>query len=215
MRPAEGADTQATHAREARALLAAASSATLLTRECHRAPALPARVRLEEQDGGRPLVVADAGSPVVARLQRSPVATLVVPGHDGGPALHVVASYRPVPCERPGARVFRPTLLFVCVVGRERRAVPVEDFTAAELDPFAAAPRLLRHWGARHRPELADALPVEPAAGSVLVASAVDRDALTVQVLDAEGVRSHRLPHPGGPVVRLADAAAAHGLPIR
>ena len=183
MRPAEGADVQATHAREARALLAAASSATLLTRECHRAPALPARVRLEEQDGGRPLVVADAGSPVVARLQRSPVATLVVPGHDGGPALHVVASYRPVPCERPGVRVFRPTLLFVCVVGRERRAVPVEDFTAA--------------------------------AGSVLVASAVDRDALTVQVLDAEGVRSHRLPHPGGPVARLADAAAAHGLPTR
>jgi len=194
---AAGTLQQPTWAELARTAVAGAGVGTLMARDHRRADAVPTLVRLEEQDGGVPLVVLDAANPAVERLLRCPVATLVVPGTEEFPTVQLVGTFRPVRCERGDRRIFRPTLLFVCLGGVRRQPVPVDAFRAAEPDPLAAvAVERLRHLEEEHADDLrVQVLSLGHDADHVVPRS-LDRYGLSVTVLASDGVRSLRLPLP-------------------
>ncbi len=85
--------------------------------------------------------------------------------------------------------------------------VPLNEFKAAEPDPlWRQAPQALEHLGEAHAPELlacvrAHGLPEAEA----VVPRALDRYGLELAVICAAGIRTVRLPFPGGPVDSLQE----------
>ena len=85
--------------------------------------------------------------------------------------------------------------------------VPLGEFKAAEPDPlWRHAPEALRHLGEAHAPELlacvrAHGLPDAEA----VVPRTLDRYGLELAAIGADGIRTVRLPFPGGPVRSLQE----------
>lgn len=218
--PGERTDrrTEPSAAEAARTALALWPVATLLLRRCPTGAGSFA-VDVEEVETGRPALVVDPGSPVVAALRACPVATLTVPpvGPAAWSALRVTARFTPVrSATADGRRRYRSQPLAVCLVGAHRRPVELSAFEAAAPDPLRhSAARIVDHLAAAHRADLLACLRAQGREALAVVPRAVDRYGLTLACLDADGVRTVRLAFPGGPLADAAGLEAAWVLPLR
>ncbi|GAA1883786.1 DUF2470 domain-containing protein [Lapillicoccus jejuensis] len=209
--------TEPSAAEAARTALATWSAGSLLLRRCP-AGGRSWGVDLEGGVEGRPVLVVEPGSPVVAALRACPVGVLVLPpaGPPDRSVLRLTARFTPLRgASTDGRRRYRSELLAVCLVGPGRRPVEPAAFAAAEPDPLRqSAARVVDHLASRHRGELLACLRAQGYDALDVVPRAVDGYGLSLAVLDADGVRAVRLPFPGGPV-RDADLDAGWALPLR
>ena len=194
-------------AQRARTALAQAEVGSLIGRSARHASRNITVVKVTDQPDGQPVVELEPGSSMVRLLSWWPVVTVSVPGPDPYRALHLTgtAKVREPLDERLCA--YSLTLLSTRLVSTTSVTVPVAEFKAAEPDPlWRQAPRALQHLGEAHAPELlacvrAHGLPET----EVVVPRALDRYGLELAAIGLDGIRTVRLPFPGGPVQSLQE----------
>jgi hypothetical protein len=196
-----------TPAEQARAALARATVATLVTPGCPSAPATTV-VSVEVGAEGQPFLWLEEGAPIVRALWDGKVVSLVLPAPVPFESLKVTGPLRHRRTSRPGRRGYRLTPLSVRLVGTATLSIPVSELLATAAGVEEQAYAVLQHLERAHAAELLacvrahgfhDALAVVP--------SQLDRHGLTLAVIGADGVRVLQLPFPGGPVDRVEDVA--------
>lgn len=205
---------QPSWAERARTRLADARMATLFVRG-RSVDATQTVVALEEQIGGRPLIVLERESPTVKQLLQCPVATLSVPGPEPYSCLQLVGTFRPVRIEVEALCGFRPTVLSVHLQGSARRSIAVEDFLRAEPDPLRGdVAATLRHLEHAHAGDLLACVRSQGFEALAVVPTGVDRYGLELASIRADGVQQLRLTFPGGPVTSMSELHAGFGMMI-
>jgi hypothetical protein len=201
-------------AERARTALAGASVATLVTsgRASRR---VLATVAVADRPDGRPTVWLETSSPVVRRLSRRPVATLMLAGSSPVWSVRLAGALTPCYSDRPGQSAYRMALFAVMLVGSTRVPVPVAEFTAATPDPIRArAGELLDHLEQAHADELLACAWAHGYDAESVLPRGLDRYGLELVALGKGGVSRFRLPFPDGPVADVADIGPGLDLPL-
>jgi hypothetical protein len=204
---AETSRSEPSLAQQARTALAQARVGSLIGRSTPSAARSVTLVRVTDQLDGQPVVELEPESAMVRLLAGRPVVTVAVRGPGPYRALHLTGTAEARPPLDDRLRAYRVTLLSTRLVSTSSVSVPVCDFKAAEPDPlWRHAPEALEHLGQAHATELlacarAHGMPEAEA----VVPTTLDRYGLALAVIGSEGIRSVRLPFPGGPVSSLQE----------
>ncbi len=192
-------------AQQARTALAQAQVGSLIGRRAANATRSITIVKVTDQPDGEPVVELEAASSIVRLLSVWPVVTVSVPGPGPFKALHLTGTAKVQEPLDERLRAYRLDLLSTRLVSTTSVTVPLREFKAAEPDPlWRHAPEALQHLGEAHAPELlacvrAHGLPEAEA----VVPRALDCYGLELAAIDPDGIRTVRLPFPGGPVSSL------------
>ena len=207
----EGSRTEPTLApslaQQARTALARAQVGSLIGRSASPASRSVSLVKVTDQPDGQPVVELEPASSMVRLLSWWPVVTVSIPGPGPYKALHLTGTAKSSAALDERLRAYRLTLLSTRLVSTTSVTVPLGEFKAAEPDPlWQQAPQALEHLSDAHAPELlacvrAHGLPEAEA----VVPRALDRYGLELAVICAAGIRTVRLPFPGGPVDSLQE----------
>ncbi len=194
-------------AQQARTALAQARMGSLIGRSSASASPSITLVKVTDQHDGQPVVEVDPDSSIVRLLGWWPVVTVSVPGPGMFRALHLTGTAKNSDPLDERLRAFRLSLISTRLVSTRSVTVPLEDYRAAEPDPlWQHAPQALEHLGDSHALELLACVRAHgvPEAEAVLP-RALDRYGLELAVITREGIRTLRLPFPGGPVRSLQE----------
>jgi hypothetical protein len=164
-------------------------------------------VKVTDQPDGQPVVELEPSSSIVRLLAWWPVVTVCVPGPGPFKALHLTGTAKIQESLDERWRAYRLALLSTRLVSSTSVTVPLREFKAAEPDPlWRHAPQALEHLGEAHAPELLACVRAHgrPEAEAV-VPRALDCYGLELSAIDADGIRTVRLPFPGGPVRSLEE----------
>ena len=194
-------------AQQARTALAQAQVGSLIGRSSAATSRTLTIVKVTDQPDGQPVVELEPESTIVRLLAWWPVVTVSVPGPGPFKALHLTGTARQSAPLDQSLRAYRLSLLSTRLVSTTSVTVPLGEFKAADPDPlWRHAPEALRHLDEAHAPELlacvrAHGLPEAEA----VVPRALDRYGLELAAIGADGIRTVRLPFPGGPVRSLQE----------
>ena len=203
----DGSRTEPSLAQQARTALAQARVGSLIGRSSTPASRSLTLVKITDQPDGQPVVELEPGSSMVRLLAWWPVVTVSIAGPGPFRALHLTGTAQCHEALDERLRAYRLTLLSTRLVSTTSVSVPVRDFKAADPDPlWRQAPQALRHLEEAHAPELlacvrAHGLPDTEA----VVPRALDRYGLELAAIGTDGIRTVRLPFPGGPVRSLQE----------
>lgn len=196
-------------AQQARTALAQAQVGSLIGRGSRSTSRSITVVKITDRPDGEPVVELEPGSSMVRLLSWWPVVTVSVSGPGPYRALHLTGTAKECAPLDERLRAYRLTLLSTRLVSTRSVTVPVGDFKEAEPDPlWQYAGQALSHLAQAHTGELlacvrAHGLPqteaVEP--------RALDRYGLELAAISHEGIRTVRLPFPGGPVNSLQEVS--------
>jgi hypothetical protein len=206
----EGPRTAPNLAQQARTALAQARVGSLVGRSAASKSRSITLVKVTDQPDGQPVVELEPGSTMVRLLAWWPVVTVAVPGPGPFKSLHLTGTAKVREPLDERLRAYRLTLMSTRLVSTESVTVPLGDFKAAEPDPlWRHAPQALEHLSQAHAPELlacarAHGLPEAEA----VVPRALDRYGLELAVIGTDGIRTVRLPFPGGPVSSLQEVTS-------
>jgi len=193
-------------AQQARTALAQARVGSLIGRSTTPVTRALTIVKVTDQPDGHPVVELEPGSSMVRLLAWWPVVTVSVPGPGPYRALHLTGTAKASAAVDESLCAYRLSLLSTRLVSATSVTVPLGEFQAAEPDPLW--PHALAHLGEAHSAELlacvrAHGLPDAEAA----VPRALDRFGLELAAIGEDGIRTVRLPFPGGPVRSLQEVS--------
>jgi hypothetical protein len=194
-------------AQQARTALAKARVGSLVGRRSAPTSRSITLVKVTDQPDGQPVVELEPGSNMVRALALWPLVTISVPGPGPYKALHLTGTAHGRDPLDERLRAYRLSLLSARLLSTTSVTVPLGDFKAAEPDPlWRHAPQALEHLGEAHSPELLACVRAHglPEAEAVLPRT-LDRYGLVLAVIGTEGIRTVRLPFPGGPVQSLQE----------
>lgn len=199
--------TEPSLAQQARTALARAQVGSLVGRSAITAAQSLTIVRVTDQPDGHPVVELEPSSSIVRLLAWWPVVTVAVPGPGRFKALHLTGTAKVHEPLHERLRAYRLVLLSTRLVSNASVTVPLREFKAAEPDPlWRHAPQALQHLDEAHAPELLACVRAHgrPETQAV-VPRALDCYGLELSAIDADGIRTVRLPFPGGPVRSLQE----------
>ena len=198
-----------TLAQQARTALAQARVGSLVGRATSPTAGALTIVKVTDQPDGQPVVELEPGSSMVRLLSWWPVVTVSVRGPGPYQALHLTVTAKAAAAVDESLRAYRISLLSTRLVSATSVTVPLAEFKAAEPDPlWQHAPQALAHLDEAHSAELlacvrAHGLPEAEAA----VPRALDCYGFELAAIGADGIRTVRLPFPGGPVRSLQEVS--------
>jgi hypothetical protein len=193
----------------ARTALARAVAATVSTASVAGGPVAAGLVPVRVTRDGSPLLLPAAGSPLARWLAAGQDAVQVsLPVGPPFSALRLTGTARPVAgAGDAGTTACVLTIGSVEFTGGRHALVPVEDYRAAQPDPFwRVAPRILHHLEQGHTDELIRCVRAHGMTrADWVIPRGLDRYGLRLLVLTADGTAAVRLPFPGGPASSLDD----------
>jgi hypothetical protein len=193
----------------ARTALARATAATVSAATVAGGPVAARPVSVRATRDGSLLLLPAAGSPLARWLAAGPHAVRVaLPVSPPFSALRLTGTTRSAAGGGDaGTTTCVVTIGSVEFTGGRRARVPVEDYRAAQPDPFwRVAPRILDHLEQSHMDELVRCVRAHGMTGAdSVIPRGLDRYGLRLLVLTADGTSAVRLRFPGGPVSTLDD----------
>ncbi|MET0838269.1 MAG: DUF2470 domain-containing protein [Marmoricola sp.] len=202
----DGSRSEPSLAQQARTALAQARVGSLIGRSAPSSRSVTV-VKVTDQPDGQPVVELEPGSSIVRLLAWWPVVTVSVAGPGPFKALHLTGTAKGQDPLDERLRAYRLQLLSTRLVNTTSVTVPLGEFKAADPDPlWRQAPEALRHLGEAHAPELLACIRAHgfPDAEAV-VPRTLDRYGLELAAIGEDGIRTVRLPFPGGPVRSLQE----------
>ena len=196
----------------ARTALARAAAANVSAASVPGGPVAPRPVPVRATRDGSLLLLPAAGSPLARWLAAGPDAVEVsLPVGPPFSALRLTGTARPVAeAGEAGTTACVLTIGSIEFTGGRHALVPVEDYRAAQPDPFwRVAPRILHHLEQGHTDELIRCVHAHGMTrADWVIPRGLDRYGLRLLVFTADGTSAVRLPFPGGPASSLDDVPA-------
>jgi Protein of unknown function (DUF2470) len=203
-------DPVPTLAETARTATAAARTASVWPATSDTARQSVVIVRAETDGYGRPVMLFNPGSPVLASVAHAMAVTVSVAAP--APFRSVELTGRPERYEAADQRryvAYRLEPAAVRVNGAHPRDLPMHEYWAALPDPLVReAARMVEHLAAQHGADLTACMRAHGLPGTQwAVPRRLDRYGLEIAVLTASGVSTARLPFPHAPVSSLREVA--------